>query len=106
MRETATAGCEDGADVKLLVRADFVRAVQTLLMRLGRRWSAAACQDVAKAECFLGVLVERADWRGLEVAGQLVGTGTLVGGFAVGMPGGPCPAFGAWQCVFERAHGG
>ena len=99
MREAATAGCEDVADVKLLVRA-----VQTLLVRLGRRLSATACQDVAKVERFLGLLVERTDLRGPEVVGELLGT--LVGGFAVGMPGCRCPAFDAWQCVVERAHGG
>ena len=73
-------------------------------MRLGRRRSATACQDVAKVERFLGLLFERADLRGLEVEGELVGT--LVAGFAVGMPGGRFPAFDAWQCVVERAHGG
>jgi hypothetical protein len=66
MREALAAGCEDVADIKLLefMVTEFVRA---LLMRLGRRRPAAACQDVTKVERFLGLLVERADLRGFKV---------------------------------------
>ena len=65
MREALAAGCEDVADIKLgFMVTEFVRALR---MRLRRRRPAAACQDVAQVERFVGLLVERADLRGFEV---------------------------------------